>query len=93
MATVVIYIVIKVYWDSMTIYSSYNEISVNIPGTPHGWFRDQTAYCIFHFSSSGTVHVSHEAPDDRYRGLEHHDETGHTGSELPGHFAYPIPEP
>ena len=47
MATVVLYIVIKVYWNIITIYSSYNDVSINIPGTPHGWFRDQAVYFFF----------------------------------------------
>ena len=78
MATVILYIVIKVYWDSQTILSSYHELNINIPGTPPGWFPDQTAYCIFRFSSNGRVTISHEQPDDGYRGLEHHDEVHYT---------------
>lgn len=78
MATVVLYIVIKVYWNSVTIYSSYHEININIPGTPPGWFRDQTAYCVFNFNSNGTVTISHDAPEDGHRGLEHFDETHNT---------------
>ena len=80
MATVILYIVIKVYWDSQTILSSYHELNINIPGTPPGWFRDQTAYVIFNFSSNGRVSVSHEPPQDGHHGLEHFDEYNHTSS-------------
>ena len=74
MATVILYLAIKVYWDASTIYSSCNEIAINIPGTPPGWFRDQAAYIIFNFSSRGHVTITHEAPADGHQGLEHHDD-------------------
>ena len=83
MATVVLYIVVKVYWDSSTIFSSYHELNINIPGTPPGWFRDQAAYIVFNFSSQGRVTISHDPPEDGHRGLEHHDESHHTSGFRP----------
>ena len=64
MATVVLYIVIKVYWDSSTIFSSYHDFNIKFPGAPPGWFRDQAAYIIFNFSSQGRVTISHDPPQD-----------------------------
>ena len=91
MAIVILYIVIKVYWDSRTILSSYHDLSITIPGTPPGWFRDQTAYIIFNFSSNGRVTISHDAPQDGHQGLEHLDEHNNTSSFSLGgpHNAYP----
>ena len=87
----VVYLIIKVYWDSTTILSGYQDFSINIPGAPPGWFRDQTAYVIFNFSSQGNVTLTHDPPQDGHRGLEHHDEHNHIGGFSLHEDTYPYP--
>ena len=77
MATMTLFIIVKIYWENINVLSYTPDIQFNIPNTNPGWLPEVTAYVIVKIRGNGHITISHEEPmNDRHRGAEHLDESG-----------------